>query len=180
MYFVHSPKCKSEQNVIGQEKLLTLLQQDTHSWRLILCFSLLHFSFCTFWLFLCHHPWFFILLCCSIRPPPPPTKTPVCASDAEQWEHFLHQGSVPGTSCGLHHLAGYLLPGEEVCQQCAERQERNWGHSQTHPGEHDSGILILLWKKRVCFLFFLWEMCLCREIWAQKLMKSTKKDKISH
>lgn len=78
-------------------------------------------------------------LCYSIRPPPPQTKTLVCASDTEQWEHLLHKGSVPSTSCGLHHLACHFLPGEEVHQQCcfsAERKERHRGHSQTHPGEH--------------------------------------------
>lgn len=87
------------------------------------------------------------------RPPTPQTETPVCASDKKQWEHFLHQGPVPGTSCGLHQLAGHLLPGEEVCQQCccgAEHQERYWGHSQTHPGEQSSTTSLIYCYECIC------------------------------
>lgn len=72
-----------------------------------------------------------------IRPPPPQTKALVCASNTEQREYLLHQGPVPGTPCGLHQLAGHILPGEEVCQQCccgAERQKWHRGHSQAYPG----------------------------------------------
>lgn len=112
-----------------------------------LTFNLFVFLSCSF-LFLLFSFHFHLPNCSShwsIRPTPPQTKTPLCASDTEQWEHLLHQGPVPGTPCGLHHLAGHLLPGEEVCQQCcrgAERQERHWGHSQTYPGEHAGTILL--------------------------------------
>lgn len=68
----------------------------------------------------------------AFRASPSQTKTFVCTSDTEQREHFLHEGPVPGSQSGLHHLAGHFLPGEEVRQQCccgAERQERHRGHS---------------------------------------------------